>query len=916
MDVNKRTLRELFDPTGRLEAPLFQRPYVWRKEKNWQPLWESVQNVADSIIGGFKAKPHFLGAIVLDQLDTPTATLSARQIIDGQQRLTTLQLALASIRDLCSVAEQEAFQKQFAKLTDNNVPLSKDADDVFKIWPTNSDRWAFRSVMNAGSSAQVRRILSQAPDDEPLIPSAYLYFEETISSWLGPVDTETYPTRLATLCDVFEKYLTLVVIDLGKDDDPQEIFETLNARGMPLLPADLVKNFLFHRAEKDGSNATELYRLYWSQFDTHKGFWRRDISQGRFKRPRLDWFLQYYLTLTTNDEVFATELFSTFRRYVRDSGKSTEKYLQHFRDYSDVYKSFESFPKDTVEGLFFYRLGELETTTVFPLLLEVFKTHNSIEDRDDLVMICRDIESFLVRRQICQLTPKNYNRFFLDVIQQLRGKNDFSALALRSILLEQTVDTSRWPNDDEFARAWLTTAFYKRLVRNRLRMILEALDDAMQSDKSEKVEIKEKLTIEHLMPQDWETNWPLPAGVDLEEATEMRNRMVHTIGNLTLLTKKLNPSVSNGPWLLKRKEIAAHSAIAMNRRFYDVQDWNEDSIFERTKELLKVALQVWPRPGSATTDIQQIRSMDSSNPIETWRQIARIQRSDTASSNALAETRIVGVGTPSAKKKRGLIKLRIQDTNFEAPSIPDLYRGVLKYLYEQGHLDKLNLPIASGSKRYIVAREPKHQGGNPFLVDVEYLGYHMEAHNNRRAALAALDNLLAMCGLGLDRTITIQEFLDGIKEPRARDTFANLIDFANELGYVRRTQHTIQAAMEYKGTGFLKFFGLGQKNQAFVSVIPLDQQLRERGVDEQIAIDTANRLAGLFPQVGLKPGEAKLAHRLKAIEVEEKLEDFKDVFRKAVAGINALEPTVRPSAEENESEEDDEDVTNNGIDAQ
>jgi hypothetical protein len=169
---------------------------------------------------------------------------------------------------------------------------------------------------------------------------------------------------------------------------------------------------------------------------------------------------------------------------------------------------------------------------------------------------------------------------------------------------------------------------------------------------------------------------------------------------------------------------------------------------------------------------------------------------------------------------------------------------------------------------------------------------------------------------GSGRTITIQEFLDGIKEPRARGVFANLIDFANEIGYVRRTRHTIQAAMEYKGTGFLKFFGLGQKNQAFVSVIPLDQQLRERGVDEQIAIDTANRLAELFPQVGLEPGTARLAHRLKAIEVEEKVEEFKDVFRDAVAGINALEPTARPSALETEAEEDDEDVASDGIEAQ
>jgi hypothetical protein len=159
-------------------------------------------------------------------------------------------------------------------------------------------------------------------------------------------------------------------------------------------------------------------------------------------------------------------------------------------------------------------------------------------------------------------------------------------------------------------------------------------------------------------------------------------------------------------------------------------------------------------------------------------------------------------------------------------------------------------------------------------------------------------------------TLTDQEFLDGIKEQKARAVFAKLIDFANdEIGYLKRTPHTRRAVMNYKGTGELRFFSLGQKNQALVRIIPLDRQLRKRGVDEQVAIDTANRLAELFPQVGLKLGKAELRHQLKATEIESKLDEFKDVFRQAVARIMALEPTAIPSVEEDEPEEEDEEVT-------
>jgi uncharacterized protein with ParB-like and HNH nuclease domain len=590
MDVNKLTLDKVFDPTVRLEAPLFQRPYVWNQKKNWEPLWESIQHIADKRFEGTKVRPHFLGTVVLDQLKTSTGSLYARQIIDGQQRLTTLQIALAAIRDLCGVSGQENFKKAFTKLTDNDTPLSDDPDDVFKVWPTNADRSSFSSVMRAGSPDKIGR-MPAGESGEQLIPEAYLYFSDAILTWLGgPPWKEEYAKRVRALYETLKDQLNLVVIDLDQDDDAQEIFQTLNALGTPLLPTDLVKNFLFHRAEGEDLDTEKLYMLHWKQFDDQRAFWRKEVGQGRFKRPRLDWFLQHYLTLVIGEEAVTTQLFSSFRDYVRIGKRSTSEYLNEFESYSGIYKSFEEFPKETWAGLFFYRLRELDTSTVFPLLLEVFKTHPQPEDETEVKQICGDLESFLVRRAVCQLTPKNYNRFFVDVIQKLRHQKDFSAAAIRSILLEQTVDTSRWPNDDEFRGAWMITSFYGK--HRRTRVILEALDAAMQTEKTEKIAIKEKLTIEHLMPQHWEQYWPLPEGGNADH----RNSFLHKVGNLTLLTKKLNPAVSNGSWELKRKEILKHSAIAMNRQFQEVVEWNEDRIRARTEELFELGKRIWLRP--------------------------------------------------------------------------------------------------------------------------------------------------------------------------------------------------------------------------------------------------------------------------------------------------------------------------------
>src|SRR5438094_8722897 len=111
MKVDKLTLERVFERTERLEAPLFQRPYVWKQDPNWEALWDAIQTVAERRLDGKPVRPHFLGTIVLDQLRTSIGRIHVRQIIDGQQRLTTLQLALHAIRDLCVKMNESRYAK-------------------------------------------------------------------------------------------------------------------------------------------------------------------------------------------------------------------------------------------------------------------------------------------------------------------------------------------------------------------------------------------------------------------------------------------------------------------------------------------------------------------------------------------------------------------------------------------------------------------------------------------------------------------------------------------------------------------------------------------------------------------------------------------------------------------------------------
>ena len=606
MNANKKSLGHIFDPSLRLVVPLFQRPYVWKHEATWMPLWESIHDVAERRLNG-NPRPHFLGAIVLDQLKTNTGEIDTRQIIDGQQRITTFQVLLAALRDLCKAAGDARYHKAFGKLTTNEVPLSDEADDVFKIWPTNADRNQFRAVMTAESPEKVRtefklkkKASSGAQDN--LIPHAYLYFYDTLGEWLGPSTESAFTERLKVLWQAIKDDMQVVVIDLDDNDDAQVIFETLNALGTPLLPADLIKNFLFQSADLKNENVEALYDKYWKPFDQDSAFWREEVRQGRLKRPRIDLFLQHYLTLMKGDEVPATHLFAEFRDLARKRPTITAKdHLKSIHSYGAIFQKFMSgFSPDSPEGRFFYRLNELDTTTVFPVLLEVFKRAGGIPS-DEVRAVLTDLESFLVRRMVCGLTTKNYNILMRSLIQHLQSNDTFSAKAVRDFLLAQDAESTRWPKDEEFEKAWLSRPLYDALTRARVRIVLEALELAMYTDKTEKVVIDSKLTIEHVLPQEWDAYWSLPEGVQADQAMKRREGLLHTIGNLTLVTDRLNPAMSNGPWADKRAALSEHSSLAMNRKLCALETWNESTIERRAGELFELAKAIWTIPVAPAT---------------------------------------------------------------------------------------------------------------------------------------------------------------------------------------------------------------------------------------------------------------------------------------------------------------------------
>lgn len=162
MQPSTLTVFELFEKERRYVVPLFQRPYVWTEEKQWLPLWEDISAKADELLSvredGIEVGTHFLGAAVLSEIKTSVRQVAAREIIDGQQRLTTLQIILTAFRDIVLAKKgDERTVRTLNRLTLNDCSM-EDQYEQYKVWPTTADRRVFETVVSSGTPQRLDEI--------------------------------------------------------------------------------------------------------------------------------------------------------------------------------------------------------------------------------------------------------------------------------------------------------------------------------------------------------------------------------------------------------------------------------------------------------------------------------------------------------------------------------------------------------------------------------------------------------------------------------------------------------------------------------------------------------------------------------------------------------------------------------------
>lgn len=580
MDARAKMVRDILRASDQYLVPFFQRHYAWT-QKHWERLYNDIMVLQEDDL----RTQHFLGPLVCTPFKPIPGEVTPYQLIDGQQRLSTIMVILAALRDLSNEKGHKELADEIAE--DYLVHKRQKGLSRYKVLPRLGDREAFFAVVEGGDAEQFSSFG---------IVEAWRYFRDKISGYI----LDASEKKLRNLFLTVTARLSLVVITID-GENPYEIFESLNSTGLPLEQSDLIRNYVFMQVPLDAQETFHVscWQPFEKMFDgleeypplSQTDFYRSYLMRkGKYSKDK-DTFLDFKLqnkerNLKPIDAVNELKIFAQFEIWLRRPEVCPNRLLAQSLS----------------------RIAMLDVTTAHPLLLcllERFK--NGILNEKDLLDCLKDLESFVLRRTICGESTRPYGKWFTEAIRSIQAQPqaDLSIYWLQR----------GWPDDATFLSRLQDFALYRRETR-KCRLILELLEESYGH--REKVQLN-NLEIEHVMPQTLGSGkrgheWKEALGESWEDVHE---KWLHTLGNLTL--SGYNQPLGNKSFKEKKEELIK-SKLGLNAYFSGVKGWNETEIQKRGCLLAEQVAKVWPRPAqgpqyvpTGETDMDELGAKERSD---------------------------------------------------------------------------------------------------------------------------------------------------------------------------------------------------------------------------------------------------------------------------------------------------------------
>ena len=556
MEAHVKTVREILHSGDQFLVPFFQRQYSWTKKE-----WHNLYADAVALIEGGEEAKHFLGPLVCTPFHHVPGDGPRYQLIDGQQRLTTLTIALAALRDVARLKDLGDLADEIHE--DFLVHRRCEGLQRFKVVPRLEDRRSYEMAIDGNAPGVVAGTG---------IIGCHSFFKR---AWRNPVADAGEPMARRILIALTAR-MSLVAITVD-GENPYEIFESLNWKGLPLEEADLIRNFLFMQVPP--AEQASFHEARWKPYES------RFEAVGRYDKVPPTQFYRNYL-MREGRYCANKTAYVEFKRQNIERGLTTVEQVTELQRFATFELWFQR-PKLCEREYLKERLAEiqqLDITTAHPLLLNLLDRHEKgYVNRDELDVCLRDLASFVIRRTICGESTRAYGRWFSEAIPTIVTR---PSVDLRRYWMEKG-----WPDDATFIARLAEFPVYVR-EKKKCRLLLERLE--REQGHREAVN-PTNLSIEHVLPQTIEGDeagrtWQAEFGASW---TLEHEKWVHTLGNLTLTG--INPELGNNTFTAK-KAMFARSNVSLNAYFGVIARWNGIEIKKRGVELGHVIARLWPRP--------------------------------------------------------------------------------------------------------------------------------------------------------------------------------------------------------------------------------------------------------------------------------------------------------------------------------
>ncbi|RJQ21068.1 MAG: DUF262 domain-containing protein [Nitrospiraceae bacterium] len=552
-DTSSETYRQLMGNGLQYEIPKFQRDYSWESE-HWDDLWQDIRSL------NFEESEHYMGYLVLQSSDNRNF-----QVIDGQQRLTTLSLLILSVlkclQELAdkgidadqNIRRKETLMNSYIGYLDPVTLLSK---NKLKLNRNNDDY--FRNYLVPLQSLPIRKINVS----EKQMRSCFLWFYERIK--------KDYVTgeSLAGYIDSIVDKLFFTVIKVSDELNAFKVFETLNARGVKLSSSDLLKNYLFSVVDATNPHKSEL--------DEMEHLWSKVIDKlGSEKFPE---FLRCYRN-SLNKTVRKNDLFKAIRKDIKTKGDAF-LLIRELNNNADVYMALQNPDDDLWKGKsdisgYLKELKLFQVKQPFSLLLAAYNSLAEPEFKRAL-KAC----SFISFRYnvIGGLNPNEQEIVYNAVALSIRKTRQFNITDLRDI----------YPEDDRFETEFASKTFKSTPRNHRIAKYIFAEIERYKYH-TDIDQTSDLYTIEHILPESAGDEWNY-----LED--DVVEKCVYRLGNLTLLEKNLNKD-SGTTSFENKKAVYAKSSIQLTRTIAENYiGWTEETISQRQARLAVEAKSIWRLP--------------------------------------------------------------------------------------------------------------------------------------------------------------------------------------------------------------------------------------------------------------------------------------------------------------------------------